>query len=113
MPISNIASVTRTLISLIHQYLYFRHGMHVEVTAAPPDVSVSTSTVSVHLLHVTETAEFRNFGLGSPGGPIPVQHTLMGLALQYVISVVQPATTTDEDEDALDSQGITGHIAAP
>jgi hypothetical protein len=111
MPISNIAAVTRTLITLIHEDLDFRHGMDVEVTAAPPDVSVSTAAVSVHLLHVAETPEFRNLGLGSPSGPIPVQHTLMGLVLQYVLSVVQPTTSSDENEDALERQRITGHIA--
>jgi hypothetical protein len=111
MPISNIAAVTSTLIKLIQEDLLFRYGQSAEVTAAAPDVSASGPTVSVHLLHIAETPEYRNFGLGSPSGRVPVQQTLMGIALQYVISPVQPTNAEDEHQEALLRQRLTGHIA--
>ena len=124
MPITDISSVTSTIINLIELVVGpLESGddpdtssteSTLEVTAAPPDDTTTANPrrVSVHLLHIVETPEFRNYGGGGQRSNIPVQQLPMGLVLQYAISLA-PVDTTDQDAPyhALAAQRIIGRIA--
>jgi hypothetical protein len=113
MPISDLSAVTTTIINLVKGVLARDLPTQtVEVSAVPPEresASNPTKAVSVHLLHVMESAEYRNRDPGPRKREIQIQQIPLGLILHYVISVAR-SQETDEGV-ALDLHEILGVLA--
>ncbi|HEX6767457.1 MAG TPA: Pvc16 family protein [Polyangiaceae bacterium] len=116
MPLVDLSAATRTIVNLL-QFSLAPGGANPTVTAIPPDEveSSGANQVSVHLLHITESPEFKNFPPGPRQRKSPIQQLPMGLVLQYVISVARESLTGGGSDsthiEALDAQTLLGKIA--
>ena len=88
MPVSDLSAVTTTLINLITGVLK-RDLSPSEpfplISAIPPEREAGATgpskAVSVHLLHVTESGEYRNRAPGPRTSDIQIQQIPLGLVL--------------------------------
>ena len=112
MPISDISQVTSSIMTMIDNELEQRYGEpSVVVTAAAPDqIEGVANTVSVHLFHVIESPDFKNIQPASRSHRIPIQGSLMGLVMQYLITIVNEMDQMDKSGDALRQQRLTGFV---
>jgi hypothetical protein len=116
MPISDLSAVTVTIINLITGVLK-RDLDPLEpfptISAVPPEresgSGVPTKAVSVHLLHVMESGEYRNRDPGPRTRDVPIQQLPLGLILEYVISVARSEET--DQGVVLDLHRFLGLIA--
>jgi hypothetical protein len=116
MPISDLSAVTTTLINLITGVLK-RDLSPSEpfplISAIPPEREAGATgpskAVSVHLLHVTESGEYRNRAPGPRTRDIQIQQIPLGLVLEYVVSVARSEET--DEEVVLDLHRFLGLIA--
>jgi hypothetical protein len=110
-----LSHVTHAIIELIRAEFSRRFGESIPVSLVPtlPDPKEGGSNVHVYLYHVKECPHNRN--LPSPGGagPVPIQHTPLVLVLQYLITTVHGADSTDGDgsNNYFVEQDYLGYVA--
>lgn len=113
VPLTDVSRVTTAVATLIsHAIERDNFPDAVNVSAAPPeDEPTEPNTISLHLFHMIEDPHRKNLPPVRPvASATPVQHTQMGLILNYVITA-RNTTATDRSARALTEQRLLGFVA--
>jgi hypothetical protein len=92
MPLANLFKVTKALQDLIGNKASARYASTVGTSVLSPqeDLTVMTPVVNIYLHHLIENAHYKNQPPRNGSGPVPIQHTPIGLDLFYVLTVRAP-----------------------